>query len=83
MLDLTSHERYEIYKHCLNSGISEDVAVKIRENATNTLSEILGSQFCDTAAGEVIIGAFDWDESPEGTDYWDNIFTALEKGEIK
>lgn len=85
-MSLTSHERYTLYKHCLKLGVPEYIAVKIRENSYFSLQYMLKYRVFDTELEDIIKCAFDWNESPEGYDFWDNVLNELltkQKGETK
>lgn len=85
-MNLTSHECYTLYKHCLNLGVPEDIAVKIRENSYYSLEYMLKYRIFDTELKEIIYTAFDWRTSPEGYDFWNNALDELlskQKGETK
>lgn len=83
MATLTSHEKYELYKYCLGLGVPEDVAVKIRSNTNYTLKSLLAFRALDTEVEDIIYGAFRWESSPEGFEYWNEIVDQLVKKGIK
>jgi hypothetical protein len=82
---LTSHEKYILYKRCLELGVPDDIAVKIREQATSTLSEIFSSRFFATEVEEIVYAAFFWEHTEEGEEFWidflDNFTSRGEKYE--
>jgi hypothetical protein len=79
---LTSHEKYQLYKRCLELGVPEDIAVKIREQSTSTLSEILVSRLFDDEVEEIVYGAIYWEKSEEGSQFWvDFLDSITSKGE--
>jgi hypothetical protein len=84
MPSLTSHERYQIYKKCLALGATDEIAVKIREYSHSTLDAMLSPRVFDTEIEDILYGAFLWNKTPEGFDFWCNIVDELKtKGEIK
>lgn len=85
-MNLTSHERYTLYKHCLSLGVPEPIAVKIRENSYFSLQYMLKYRTFKSELEDILFCAFNWDESPEGFDFWKNVLDELltkQKGETK
>ena len=79
---LTSHEKYTLYKRCLELWVPEEIAVKIREYSHSTLESLLSPRSFDTEIEDIIYGAFLWEDTPEGFDFWGNVATELTtKGE--
>ena len=81
-MSLSSHQKYQLYKRCLELGVPEDIAVKIREQATSALSEILDSRAFSTEFEDIIYGAFYWEHTAEGFQFWtDFLDNFTSKGE--
>jgi hypothetical protein len=79
---LTSHEKYQLYKRCLELGVPDDIAVKIRGQATSNLSQILLSRFFATEVEEIVYAAFYWKHTEEGEEFWiDFLDNFTSKGE--
>lgn len=84
MSNLSSHQKYTLYKHCLSLGIPDDIAVKIREQADSTLESIMTTRLYDSEIEDLIKGAFYWNLSNEGADYWAvTVKNLLNKGELR
>lgn len=71
MSKLSSHQKYTLYKHCLSLGIPDDIAVKIREYSHTPLETLLKYRIPSfTEVEDIIHSAFDWEHSPEGSQFW-------------
>lgn len=71
---LSNKERDTIKAKALELGFTEELSQKISKNA-----EYLELSY---DKGYFLLFSFDWDESPEGYDYWGDVYTSI-CGEIQ
>lgn len=83
MSQLTSHDKYQLYKHCISLGVPHDIAVKIRENSYWKLETLLKVRDFETEVEDIVRGAFNWNETTEGFTFWNEFldeFLSKQKG---